>query len=190
MISDPNSNIFTKSMSQLWHNASQLWHCVTIVTRLEILVLIIITHAQVFETIKKHGGQGYLAAPYFTRLQQLEDNKRILFYLSWFKIINQIFLFMSPICHLSCNMYLYPVNCVVCGQKKSQHCLSININNARRVNFPQCWICFMAKNIWRLLGWLRDREYQTICFINLHCSRPPAQNIPRFLFKHVASPLT
>ena len=25
--------------------------------------LIIITHAQVFETIKKHGGQGYLAAP-------------------------------------------------------------------------------------------------------------------------------
>ena len=39
MISDPNSNILTKSMSQLWHNASQLWHCVTIVTRLEILVL-------------------------------------------------------------------------------------------------------------------------------------------------------
>ena len=29
-----------------------------------IFVLIIITHAQVFETIKKHGGQGYLAAPY------------------------------------------------------------------------------------------------------------------------------
>ena len=43
MISDPNSNIFTKSMSQLWHNASQLWHCVTIVTRLEILVLYIIS---------------------------------------------------------------------------------------------------------------------------------------------------
>ena len=41
MIPDPNSNIFTKSMSQLWHNASQLWHCVTIVTRLEILVLFI-----------------------------------------------------------------------------------------------------------------------------------------------------
>ena len=39
MISDPNSNIFTKSMSQLWHTASQLWHHVTIVTRLEILVL-------------------------------------------------------------------------------------------------------------------------------------------------------
>ena len=30
-----------------------------------IFVLIIITHAQVFETIKKHGGQGYLAAPYW-----------------------------------------------------------------------------------------------------------------------------
>ena len=30
-----------------------------------IFVLIIITHAQVFETIKKHGGQGYLAAPYY-----------------------------------------------------------------------------------------------------------------------------
>ena len=29
-----------------------------------IFVLIIITHAQVFKTIKKHGGQGYLAAPY------------------------------------------------------------------------------------------------------------------------------
>ena len=29
-----------------------------------IFVLIIITHTQVFETIKKHGGQGYLAAPY------------------------------------------------------------------------------------------------------------------------------
>ena len=29
-----------------------------------IFVLIIITHAQVFECIKKHGGQGYLAAPY------------------------------------------------------------------------------------------------------------------------------
>ena len=29
-----------------------------------IFVLIIITHAQVFEPIKKHGGQGYLAAPY------------------------------------------------------------------------------------------------------------------------------
>ena len=28
-----------------------------------IFVLIIITHTQVFETIKKHGGQGYLAAP-------------------------------------------------------------------------------------------------------------------------------
>ena len=41
MISDPNSNIFTKSMSQLWHTASQLWHHVTIVTRLEILVLTI-----------------------------------------------------------------------------------------------------------------------------------------------------
>ena len=39
MISNPNSNIFTKSMSQLWHTASQLWHHVTIVTRLEILVL-------------------------------------------------------------------------------------------------------------------------------------------------------
>ena len=32
-----------------------------------IFVLIIITHAQVFETIKKHGGQGYLAAPYCLR---------------------------------------------------------------------------------------------------------------------------
>ena len=41
MIPDPNSNIFTKSMLQMWHNASQLWHCVTIVTRLEILVLFI-----------------------------------------------------------------------------------------------------------------------------------------------------
>ena len=39
MISDPNSNIFTKSVSQLWHTASQLWHRVTIVTSLEILVL-------------------------------------------------------------------------------------------------------------------------------------------------------
>ena len=29
-----------------------------------IFVLIIITHAQVFECIKKHGGLGYLAAPY------------------------------------------------------------------------------------------------------------------------------
>ena len=28
-----------------------------------ILVLIIITHARGFETIKKYGGQGYLAAP-------------------------------------------------------------------------------------------------------------------------------
>ena len=27
-------------------------------------MLKIITHAQVFETIKKYGGQGYLAAPY------------------------------------------------------------------------------------------------------------------------------
>ena len=40
MISDPNSNIFTKGVSQLWHTASQLWHRVTIVTSLEILVLI------------------------------------------------------------------------------------------------------------------------------------------------------
>ena len=42
MISDPNSNIFTKGMSQLWHTASQLWHRVTIVTSLEILVLNIV----------------------------------------------------------------------------------------------------------------------------------------------------
>ena len=33
-----------------------------------IFVLIIITHAQVFETIKKYGGQGYLAAPYYLTL--------------------------------------------------------------------------------------------------------------------------
>ena len=33
-----------------------------------IFVLIIITHAQVFECIKKQGGQGYLAAPYSTRI--------------------------------------------------------------------------------------------------------------------------
>ena len=29
-----------------------------------IFVLIIVTDAQVFETVKKYGGQGYLAAPY------------------------------------------------------------------------------------------------------------------------------
>ena len=31
-----------------------------------IFVLIILTDAQVFESVKKYGGQGYLAAPYFT----------------------------------------------------------------------------------------------------------------------------
>ena len=51
MISDPNSNIFTKSMSQLWHTASQLWHHVTIVTRLEILVLYVFIF---FLTSKSH----------------------------------------------------------------------------------------------------------------------------------------
>ena len=54
MISDPNSNIFTKSMSQLWHNASQLWHCVTIVTRLEILVLTELFEKMPFSARKMH----------------------------------------------------------------------------------------------------------------------------------------
>jgi len=44
MISDPNSSIFARSMSQLWHNASRLWHCVAVVTRLEVLVLMISIH--------------------------------------------------------------------------------------------------------------------------------------------------
>ena len=52
MISDPNSNIFTKGMSQLWHTASQLWHCVTIVTRLEILVLIVVESTN-FENLEE-----------------------------------------------------------------------------------------------------------------------------------------
>ena len=58
MISDPNSIIFTKSMSQLWHNASQLWHCVTIVTRLEILVLILVKLCRAEELFSNILGAG------------------------------------------------------------------------------------------------------------------------------------
>ena len=41
-----------------------------------IFVLIIITHAQVFECIKKHGGQGYLAAPYCALLSHSAKYKQ------------------------------------------------------------------------------------------------------------------